>query len=133
MVRKRQEYIYPSRSVHITRKNLGKRVKLRPSRKFIPTGVSFAPTVKNALEGVPFYYTDARDWKRRRRYVKEGDEWNVYTPIRKRKAVIPTTIDDYERTRERRVLGKVNVKRIGRIKVKIGNNRWVYRWIYRGA
>jgi hypothetical protein len=124
-----KQYVYPNRYVHITRKDLGKRVKLRKSKGFTPSGVSFAPTVRNALEGVPFYYTNNGDWKRRRRFVKEGNEWNVYTPVRKRKAVIPSTIDDFKRTRERRVLSKVDVKKIGKIKVKVGNNRWEYHWI----
>ncbi len=125
-----KQYVYPSRSVHITRRNLGAKVKLRPSKGYTPEGVSFAPTVKHALEGIPDYYTKkSKDWRRRRKFVKEGNEFNVYTPIRKRRAVIPTTIDDYKRTRERRVLSKVAAKRIGKIRVRVGNNKWEYKWI----
>ncbi len=131
-----KEYVYPNRSVHITRKDLGKRVKLRPSKGYTPSGVSFAPTVRNALEGVPFYYNRTgtekirrKDWDERKKFVKQGSEWNVYTPVRRRSAIIPKTIDDFKRTRERRVLSKVEVKRVGRIKVKVGNNKWEYRWL----
>jgi hypothetical protein len=125
-----KEYVYPNRSVHITRRDLGNKTKLRPSKEYTPEGVSFAPTVRHSLEGVPFYYTKkSKDWKRRRKFVKEGDEWNVYTPVRKRVAVVPSTISDFKRTRERRVLSKVAVKKIGRIKVKVGNNKWEYKWV----
>lgn len=127
---RKKEYVYPSRSVHITRQNLGDRTRLSPSKGYVPKGVSFSPTIRNALEGVPYYYTRKRkDWKRRRRFVKEGDEWNVYTPVRKRIAVIPSTIEDYKRTRERRVLSRIKARRIGRIRVKVGRNRWKYQWI----
>lgn len=124
-------YVYPSRSVHITMRDLGGKVRLRPSKGYTPSGVSFSPTVKHALEGVPYYYTGKKDWTRRRHFVKEGNEWNVYTPVRKRIAVIPSTIGDYKRTKERRVLSKVDAKLIGRIKVKVGNNRWEYQWVKR--
>lgn len=125
-----RHYINPSRSIHLTRKDLGKEVKLRPSKGYIPEGVSFSPTVRNALEGVPFYYTrKSKDWKRRRQFVKEGDEFTVYTPTRKRAAIIPSTADDIKRTRERRVLGKVRVRKMGRIKVRVDNNKWEYKWL----
>lgn len=123
------EYVYPERYVHLTRKNLGKRVRLRPSKSYRPMGVAFAPTVRNALEGIPFYYTDKNDWKSRRKLVKEGNEFNVYTPTRKRKAIIPKTIDDFERTRERRVTSGVKAKLMGRIRVKVANNKWSYKWL----
>ena len=127
---KKKEYVYPDRSVHITRQDLGDKTRLHPSKGYAPKGVSFAPTIRNALEGVPFYYTrKSKDWKRRRKFVKDGDEWNVYTPVRKRIAITPKTIDDYKRTRERRVLSKIRAKRIGKIKVKVGNNKWEYKWI----
>ena len=103
---------------------------LKPSKGYEPEGVSFAPTIRHALEGVPYYYTrKTKDWKRRRGFVKEGNEWNVYTPVRKRVAAIPHTIDDFKRTRERRVLSKIKAKRIGKIRVKVGDNRWEYKWI----
>ena len=130
------EYVYPSKSVHITQKDLGKKPVLRTSKNTRPVGVSFSPTVKKALEGVPFYYNRLgtekirrKDWSERKKFVKEGSEWNVYTPVRKRKAVIPATIDDFHRTGERRVLNKVQAKKIGRIKVWVGRNKWEYRWI----
>jgi len=123
-------YVHPSRSVHLTRKDLGDRVTLRPSKEYTPEGVSFSPTVRHALEGVPFYYTRRRkDWKRCRKFVEEGNEFSVYTPVRKRVAAIPSTIDDYRRTRERRVLDKVKVKRMGRIRVRVGKRKWKYQWI----
>ena len=126
----KKTHVYPGRSVHITREDLGGRVRLRINKEYEPEGVSFAPTVRNALEGVPFYYTrERKDWGRRRRFLKEGDEWYVYTPVRKRVAIIPGTVDDYKRTRERRVLSEVEVRRVGKIKVKIGNNRWEYQWM----
>ncbi len=131
-------YVKPSRSIHITQKNLGNKVVLRKSKKYQPVGVSFSPTIRNALNGVPFYYNRSgtenvrrKDWKERKKFVKECNTWYVYTPTRTRKAVIPDTIDDYERTRERRVLDNVKAKRIGKIKVRVGRNRWEYEWIDR--
>jgi hypothetical protein len=130
------EYVYPSKSVHITRKDLGKKVVLRPSKSYSPVGVSFAPTVKKALEAVPIYHNRhgkeklrPEDWQERKKWANKSSEWNVYTPIRKRKAVIPSTIDDFHRTGERRVLNKVEAKKIGRIKVRVSGNKWVYKWI----
>jgi hypothetical protein len=130
------DYVYPSKSVHITQKDLGKRTVLRTSKNTRPVGVSFSPSVKKALEGVPFYYNRLgtekmrqKDWKERKAFVKEGSEWNVYTPVRKRKAVVPATIDDFHRTGERRVLSKVQAKKIGRVKVRVAGNKWAYKWI----
>jgi len=70
-----------------------------------------------------------KDWRERKKWVGKTSEWNVYTPVRKRKAVIPASIDDFSRTGERRVLSKVKAKKIGRIKVKVNKNRWAYNWI----
>lgn len=131
------EYIYPSKSVHITQKNLGEKVTLRPSKNIRPKGVCFAPSVRKALEAVPFYYNVSgnnkprrKDWKQRKKFVSEGNEWNVYTPVRKRKAMIPeSTAHDTKRTGERRVLDKVEAKKIGRIRVRVGRNKWEYKWI----
>ena len=130
------EYVYPSKSVHITQKDLGKKVTLRGSKDYTPKGVSFSPTIKKALEAVPYFYNVSgenkprrKDWKERKKWAKKSSEWNVYTPVRKRKAIRPTTADDLRRTGERRVLDKVEAKKIGRIKVGVGNNKWVYKWI----
>ncbi len=131
--RKKKEYIYPNKSIHLTQKDLGERTELKTSSDYIPKGVSFAPTVRQALEGVPDYYTNTKDWERRRKFVEEEDEWNVYTPIRKRTAITPESISDYKRTGERRVLSNVIVKRIGKIKVKVGNNKWEYHWIEKSS
>lgn len=126
----RKVYVHPGRSVHITRKDLGDRPTIYPSKDYLPEGVSLAPTIRHALEGVPFYYTRKRkDWRRRRKFVKEGNEFSVYTPVRRQVAVIPDTIDDYGRTRERRVLDKVRMRKMGRIRVRVGSNRWEYEWI----
>ena len=131
-----KEYVYPSRSVHITRKNLGKRVTLKPSKKYVPSGVSFAPTVKKALEGVPYFYNVSgsdkprrKDWKQRSKWAKKATNWNVYTPVRKRKAIIPKTIDDFSRTGERRVTDKVKARKVGTVKVSVKNNKWNYKWV----
>ena len=122
-------FIYPSRSVHITRSDLGKVVKLKVSKDYKPQGVSFSPTVRGALEGVPFYYTrNSKDWSRRKKWLKEGSLWYVYTPTKKYKAIIPE-VDDYSRTRERRVLSKVEAKRLGKIKVGISSDKWTYKWL----
>ncbi len=131
-----KEYIFPSRSVHITREELGKRPLLHTSKKYTPHGVSFSPTVKKALEGVQYFYNVSgkdkpkrKDWAERKKWAKKKTVWNVYTPTRKRKAVIPSTIDDFSRTGERRVLGKVQAKKIGSIKVDVKNNKWDYKWL----
>ena len=130
------EYVYPSRSVHITQKDLGKKPVLRTSKNTRPVGVSFSPTVKKALEAVPVYHNRhgnekvrPKDWQEREKWVNKSGEWNVYTPSRKRKAVIPATIDDFHRTGERRVLSKVQAKKIGRVRVRVSRNKWAYQWI----
>lgn len=133
----KKEYVYPSRSVHITQKDLGKKVILRKSKVAYPKGVSFAPTVKKALEAVPYFYNVSgenkprrKDWQERKKWANKSSEWNVYTPTRKRRAMIPSaTAQDTKRTGERRVLGKVEAKKIGKIRVNVGNNKWVYEWI----
>ena len=130
------EYVYPSKSVHITQRDLGKKPVLRPSKSYSPTGVSFAPSVKKALEAVPLYHNRhgnekvrPKDWQERKKWANKSGEWNVYTPVRKRKAVVPATIDDFHRTGERRVLSKVQAKKIGRVKVRVTGNKWAYKWI----
>ncbi len=132
----RKRYINPNRYFHITQKDLGNKVVLRKSKVAHPKGVSFSPSIRKALEAVPFYYNRTgkekirrRDWQERKEFVRERSEWNVYTPTRKRRAIIPSTIDDFHRTGERRVLDKVKAKKVGRIKVRVGNNRWEYRWL----
>ena len=129
------EYVYPDRSVHITAEELGEKVILKPSGKYEPKGVSFSPTIKQALEGVPYFYNVAGadkpktiHWDERKKWARRKSKWNVYTPTRKRKAIVPSTIDDFARTGERRVLGKVEVKKMGIISVGVKNNRWVYDW-----
>lgn len=131
-----KEYVYPNKYYHITQKDLGESVVLRKSKVAKPKGVSFAPSIRKALNSVPFYYnvdgTDKvkrKDWNERKKFVREGNEWNVYTPVRKRKAIIPETIDDFHRTGERRVIDKVKAKKVGKIRVKVGRNRWEYEWI----
>ena len=131
-----KQYVYPNRSVHITPQDLGKRPTIRPSKKYSPTGVSFSPTIKKSLEGVPYFYNVSgkekpkrKDWVERKKWANRKPIWNVYTPSRKRSAIIPTTIDDFKRTGERRVLDKVKAKRIGKVKVDVKNNKWTYSWL----
>lgn len=125
--------IHPNRCFHITRGYLGKWAILKPSGKYEPVGISFSPTIRGCLEGTPFYYTKRNDrksdWQRRKKFVGEGNLWYVYTPINKVAAIIPDRIDDFERTRERRVLGRVSVKYVGRIVVNISERGWEYKWI----
>ena len=132
----KQEYVYPNKSVHITPLDLGKKVVLKRSKVAKPAGVSFAPSIKKALEAVPYFYnvtgTDKprrSDWRERKKWADKNNKWNVYTPVRKRRAVIPKTIDDFSRTGERRVLGKVKAKKIGTVKVSVKNNKWDYKWL----
>jgi hypothetical protein len=125
----KQQYVYPHRYFHITQSNLGKNVIMKPSGNYEPKGVSFSPTIRGCLEGVPFYYTDANDWHTRKDFVKEWDIWFVYTPAHKRIAIIPDSCDDLERTRERRVPHKTSCNLVGVIKVNCNNNRWDYKWI----
>ena len=129
------EYVYPNKSVHITAEDLGERVVLKPSGNYEPKGVSFSPTIKQALEGVPYFYNvSGKDkpkvahWNERKKWAKRKNKWNVYTPTRKRKAVVPSTIDDFKRTGERRVLDKVEAKKMGTVVVSVKNNQWVYGW-----
>lgn len=133
-----RQYVYPDKSVHITPKDLGNRPTLHPNKKYTPKGVSFSPTIKRSLEGVPYFYNVAgkekpkrQDWVERKRWAGKKRTWNVYTPIRKRAAVIPTTIDDFKRTGERRVLDKVKAKRMGKVRVDVKNNKWEYQWLKR--
>lgn len=121
------EFVYPHKYFHITRYDLGQVITLKPNREYEPIGVSFSPTIRGCLEGIPFYYTYIPDWRRRRDFIKEGNIWHVYTPIKKTPAIIPI-IDDFERTRERRVLHKISTTKIGIIKVSCSNNQWEYQW-----
>lgn len=123
------QFVYPHRYFHITQSNLGQKVILKPSVEYEPEGVSFAPTIRGCLEGVPFYYTTTIDWHRRKDFIKQGDIWYVYTPLRKTPAIIPYTVDDYKRTRERRVLHKTPCILIGCIKVNCTHKKWDYKWI----
>ncbi len=121
-------FVYPHRYFHITRQPLGATAILKPNREYEPAGVSFSPTIRGCLEGVPFYYTRVPNWHRRKDFVKEGDTWYVYTPIQATRAIIPDTIDDFERTRERRVLHNILVTLIGIITVSCTDKRWEYQW-----
>ncbi len=133
---KEGEYVYPNKSVHITPLDLGKKVVLRKSKIAKPAGVSFSPSIKKALEAVPYFYNVSgddkprrQDWKQRKKWANKKSKWNVYTPTRKRKAVIPSAIDDFNRTGERRVLSKVKAKKIGTVQVSVKNNKWDYKWL----
>ncbi len=121
-------FVYPHRYFHITRHDLGERAILKPSREYEPEGVSFSPTIRGCLEGVPFYYTYVPDWRRRSDFTKQGNKWYVYTPAEITEAIIPNTIDDFERTRERRVLHRIRVIKIGIITVTCPDNKWEYQW-----
>ena len=136
MVKDKASIVYPNKAVHLTRVDLGDKGVLRPSGKYTPKGVSFSPTVRTALEGLTYFYNVSGgdkaagvDWKERKKWAEKKSEWNVYTPVRKRRAVIPSTIDDYGRTRERRVKGKILVRKMGTVKVEVKNNQWTYRWL----
>ncbi len=126
------EFVYPHRYFHLTRLDLGETATLKPSQEYEPIGVSFSPTIRGCLEGVPFYYTRIPNWRRRKDFVKTGNTWHVYTPIETTRAIIPSTIDDFERTRERRVPHKIKALQIGIITVTCTNNRWEYQWQNRG-
>lgn len=121
-------YVFPHRYFHITQCDLGEKAILKPSGEYKPVGVSFSPTIRGCLEGVPFYYTYVPDWRRRRDFVRDRNVWHVYTPTKRIEAIIPDTIDDFERTRERRVLHQISVTRIGIITVTCLNNKWEYKW-----
>ena len=106
----RKSKVIPGEHFHITRRNLGKKATLKASGAYMPKGVSFGPTIVNCLKAVPFYYTSGKGaWTRRKKFVKEGDTWYVYTPVKKHQAIIPSVkiVDDVKRTKERRVSGKV--------------------------
>lgn len=122
-------YVFPEKDLHLSREYLGGFNVLKPTGDFKPLGVSFAPSIRECLEGIPFYYTDSRDWGRRKRFVREGNIWYVYTPADKHEAVIPDTIDDFNRTHEKRALGKIPVEFVGKILVSVRGNAWKYRWI----
>ncbi len=128
-------YVFPHRYFHITQHDLGEKAILKPSGEYKPAGVSFSPSIRGCLEGVPFYYNRngnerirRKDWKERKDFAREGNTWHVYTPIKRTEAIIPDTIDDFERTRERRVLHHIPVTRIGIITVTCLNNKWEYQW-----
>ena len=109
---------------------MGKTSVLKISKDNTPKGVSFSPSIPCCLEGVPFYYTRKIDWKKRKEYVKKGDNnWYVYTPIKPYIGIKPTRkqVDDVERTREIRVLQQVKVVFVKKIIVGIKNNKWVYK------
>ncbi len=122
-------YVFPNKDFHLSRKYIGEHNVLKPTGNFNPPGISFASSIRECLEGVPFYFTEFRDWNRRKGFVREGNIWYVYTPIDKRESIIPDTIDDFNRTHEKRVLGKIHVELVGKIRVSVRGNAWKYRWI----
>jgi len=124
--------VYPERYYHISRKDLGRECTLIPSEGYSPSGVSFAPTIAKCLSAVPYYFTGQRaDWERRKRFVKQGNIWYVYTPVKKTEAISISSkmTPDVLYSKERRVLGNVKVKRIGKIRVSVGYNRWKIDWL----
>lgn len=121
-------FVFPHRYFHITLDDLESKATLKPNGEYEPKGVSFSPTIRGCLEGVPFYYTNDKDWERRRGFIKEENVWYVFTPTEVTEAIIPNTIDDFERTRERRVLHRIRVTRIGIITVTCPDNKWEYQW-----
>lgn len=127
-------WVYPHRYFHLSQTNLGQIVRLRPTNGWTPNGVSFSPTIRGCLNGVPFYYNRNgkekirdKDWKERREFLQECNLWYVYSPIAKTPAIIPD-VDDFDRTRERRVLKPIKCILIGTIIVTCPQNRWEYKW-----
>lgn len=121
-------YVFPQKDYHLSLKYIGKHNILKPTGDYKPLGVSFAPSIRECLEAVPFYYTASKDWQRRKRFVREGRIWYVYTPSYQQEAIIPT-IDDYNRTHEKRATGKIEVDYVGAIRVTVRGNSWRYEYV----
>ena len=113
--------VTPNQWVHITRKNLGEEVTLEPSRGFTPMGVSFAPSVEQALDAIPLFFTGEKNAKENGVLLGKGKirhfTYYVYTPVKQYDAVVPRKADDTDISGERRVLKKVKAKRLGIIDV----------------
>jgi hypothetical protein len=132
--------IFPNKHYHITKKNLGDEVTLKPSGDFEPEGVSFAPSIEQAINAIPLYFTGEDNFNKDEAQYKKGvvrkTTFYVYTPSEEYKAIIPKTVDDIELSDERRVLGNVTSKKIGKISVESSESpkgRNIhgikYRWI----
>lgn len=128
--------VTPGKWLHISMKNLEQYVVLSPSRDFSPIGVSFAPSIKQALEAIPLFYGDEK-------VAREGGKeifgsgkirrftFYVYTPTKRYVAAIPSIdiCDDVKISGERRVLRKVKAKRVGVIDV-VSRETWSGSKIY---
>jgi len=123
--------IEPGQYVHITNRDLGQIVTLKKSEDYAPSGVSFSPSIKQCLEGIPCFYIgkDKRasneEWKNRMTYLKKNRIWYVYTPIKTEFGVIPR-VDDLHRTAEVRVLKHVEARLLTIVKV-YANKKWTVK------
>lgn len=113
-------YIYPNKHIHLTSKDLGSKVTLHPSKNYTPEGVSFAPSIKQAINALPVFYSGEDVFVKKELpniYVEREYTFYVYTPVKKYEAIIPKTADDVDVSGERRVLGNVDAKLISKILV----------------
>jgi hypothetical protein len=114
--------VSPYKHYHITQENLGEKVKLIPSGEFQPVGVSFAPSIEQAINAIPLYFTGEDNFNKKEENYKKGvlrkKVFYVYTPSKEYKAITPKTVDDIELSQEKRVLGSVDAKKIGKIVVE---------------
>jgi hypothetical protein len=121
-------FVEPYKDIHITRKRLGKRARLKASGDYEPKGVSFSPSERQALNAIPLFYTGKDNFRFTKKDYKKGRKirrfvFNIYTPVRKRKAIVPKKAGDYWKSGEKRVAGTVPVKRIGRMRVESSESR----------
>ena len=113
-------YVYPNKYFHLNKNNLGKCVTLIPSNFYKPNGVSFAPSIKQALNALPIFYTGTDNFIAKRLprvYWEREYKFYIFTPIKRYKAIIPTTADDVKVSQERRVICPVESRLIGKITV----------------
>jgi hypothetical protein len=113
-------YVTPYTYIHLTKRNLGRSVTLLPSKGYRPSGVSFAPTIRQALNAMPVFYTGEDNFVGKKlpaRHMVKRYTFYIYTPVRRQLAIIPRTADDYRRSGERRVPEPIKCKRAGVITV----------------
>lgn len=125
--------VIPNKWFHITRRDLGESAILSPSGDFSPIGVSFAPSVRQALDAIPLFFSDEKSARENAESVSGSGKirrftFYVYTPIKRYVAIIPD-IEDIEVSGERRVLRGAKVRRVGIIDVT-SRESWSGRQIY---
>lgn len=77
---------------------------------------SFAPSIKQALNALPIFYTGEDNFI-------DQDLPKKYYERKKHRAIIPSGVVDVYVSKERRVLGNINVKLVGKVFVTTNESK----------